>query len=539
MTASYMAHLGLSPAYIATNMSQVPMITVPWLRGRHTTQSVMDQLGTALKDVSKIIYSNASEDGWRMEFNWEGKLNKGESAMMQELLERNKLDITIEHDLSTVAKGRNSTGLPSVFSRTNESIQLLNTPVRITELANRGVTALAAYRLEANRLKRAQSANKLSDRQIHQRATEYAVDAVNETQLDYSGLNAPRYMQTLGGSKSLAKLAFQFRKYQQGMLYLVFSNIKNALAGATVQQRREARRTLTGLFVTTGLMGGLTGLPLAGTLAVIVDLAQDMAGEDDEPYDIEVEIRNSLTDYLGADVSGAIVRGLPTLFAGVDVSRRVGMGDLLFPVPYARKADNARDTIMEYMIASLGAAPNYLINALGAGQYIAEGEYEKALEKTFPIKAVQNVVKAYRYSEEGMTDSQGEVILPPETFDSSDLLMRAFGFSTTMESDYYEAYGRMRDIQTALMNKRSDLIKSYSQARLDKDSQRMKTALDEIKAFNERNADRGRGVVITKSSLVRSTKTRASNRVERLESGLRGGRRYQPYLEDVRFATGE
>jgi hypothetical protein len=97
----------------------------------------------------------------------------------------------------------------------------------------------------------------------------------------------------------------------------------------------------------------------------------------------------------------------------------------------------------------------------------------------------------------------------------------------------------MRDIQTALMNKRSDLIKSYSQARLDKDSQRMKTALDEIKAFNERNADRGRGVVITKSSLVRSTKTRASNRVERLESGLRGGRRYQPYLEDVRFATGE
>ncbi|MDV7402508.1 hypothetical protein RZS08_64395, partial [Arthrospira platensis SPKY1] len=90
---------------------------------------------------------------------------------------------------------------------------------------------------------------------------EHAAKALSETQLNYSGLNTARHMQVVLGSKALARLMMQFRKFQQGMVYLVVKNAYDAYKGETKEDRRIARRTLAGVFGTTGLMAGTLGLP--------------------------------------------------------------------------------------------------------------------------------------------------------------------------------------------------------------------------------------------------------------------------------------
>ncbi|MBT7005054.1 MAG: PLxRFG domain-containing protein [Chloroflexi bacterium] len=555
MTLSFMAHLGLSPAYIATNMSQVPMITAPWLAARHGVRSATSAIGKAYADTGKIIKSNWVKEGgfrnggWRMEFDWEGKLPANESRMMQELLERNKLDITIEHDLSAVAKGGSDSGIASQFSRNSEYIQILNTPVRISELANRAVTALASYRLESKRLK---GDSTLSAEQVHAQATEYALQGVNETQLDYSGLNAPRYMQEVAGSRALGKIVFQFRKYQQGMVYLITKNMKDAMfnSNATKQEQREARNTLFGLFTTTGIMGGMTGMPLAGSIAWLANLATEVFGDDDdEPFDAELALREFWSEFGGggedgADFARAMMHGLPTI-GGLDVSRRIGMGDLLFALPFRREGETPRETVAETIIAALGAAPAYGVNAYDGVNTMVDaastgegGRFMKGLEKIVPAKGVQNLFKGYNLSDQGLTERSGEPIIGPEGFDSADVLMQYMGFAPTKVSDYYTANMRRSKVKQAVEGVRGDLLRRYAQAKLVGDRSTVQAVRKEIQAFNLRNNQR-KGVRITPKTMRRSLQNRRDSRRDRGAGGLRGGKQYDRYNDEVDFITGE
>lgn len=545
MTGSFFTYLGLSPAYVLTNFSQVGMITVPWLAGRHSPNTVLRQVGKAYKDAGKIIYSNYAKNGWRTEFDWKGKVTDGESAMLEELLQRNKLDVTIEHDLTATAEGSS----PWTFNRSNDYIQIANLPVRITELNNRAVTALAAYRLELARLAKDRS---LSAEQRQAKATAYAVDAVNETQLDYSGLNSARYMQKFIGSRDIARVMFQFRKYQQGMVYLVMNNIFDGFtrAGVSKERQREAQRTLFGLFTTTGLVGGLAATPLAGTIAAIAEIAVDVFGEDDEPFDAELALREYIATMFGggpegAEVARMVMKGIPTQIGeGVDVSRRITMGDLLFPFPFMRDGSTPRETMSEMVIAAMGAAPNYAFNLYDGGKILQEAYAEDDVDKLYkgaakvvPIKGVQNLIKGWKLSDTGLTERSGEPILEADEFTAGEILMQALGLSPAQLSDYYTANARRAEVKSAVEDARNDLLRRYAQAKLKGNSARVQAVRKEIRDFNQRNRQR-RTARITSDNLRRAVRYRQESRRNRLETGLRGGRQYESFNEDVNFITG-
>ncbi|MGS7337819.1 hypothetical protein, partial [Enterobacter kobei] len=88
----------------------------------------------------------------------------------------------------------------------------MNFMPRQTEIVNRVATALAAYRLER---KAAAATPALS---WEPKARAYAERMVVDSHLDYTPENAPRLMraESLGG---LGRLVWQFKKYQQGMIY--------------------------------------------------------------------------------------------------------------------------------------------------------------------------------------------------------------------------------------------------------------------------------------------------------------------------------
>lgn len=540
VNASYFAHLGLSPAFLLTNMTQVPMITAPWLGSRHGMGATKRAMAMALADTAKIIKSSFKDGDWRSEIDWTELFPEGsnEDRMFRDLLDRNVLDITMEHDLAAVANAQKGLFDDKIAKATNNKlggmsdvVKLVNTPVRITELANRAVTALSAYRLKMEALASAQ----MTAEERHTAAVNYAARAVSETQLNYSELNAPRHMRQVFGSKPLAKMIFQFRKYQQGMLYLIAKNISDSMPGSNVskEDRRIARRTIAGLYMTTGLMAGTTGMPLMGTvgLAGIANLIAAAFGDDDEPWDFETEYRNFLTDWLGKDVALLVAKGLPA-YLGADLSARVGMGEIANPIPFVQRGATGQSTVANVMYAA-GGAPIGMVGTMYDGIVaMANGDVAKGMEKVIPVKAVKDALRTYRYADEGMTDKRGNVILAPEKFDAWDLTLRGMGFTPTKESEYYAANAALQEAKMAATDVRTRLLRDYSEAKLKGEP------TDEVDAkiaeFNERHPEKG--VKIDMSTKLKSVQARRKMAAERTESGLRVGKYEKPFAGAARFA---
>lgn len=543
VNASYFAHLGLSPAFLLTNMTQVPMITAPWLGARHGVGATKRAMAMALADTAKIIKSTYKDGDWRSELNWNSLFPEGsnEDRMFRDLLDRNVLDITMEHDLAAVASAQKGIFDDKISKATggklggmSDVVKLVNTPVRITELANRAVTALSAYRMKMEALATAP----MTPEERHTASVNYAARAVSETQLNYSELNAPRHMRQVFGSKPLAKMIFQFRKYQQGMLYLIAKNISDALpnSNATKEDRRIARRTIAGLYATTGLMAGTTGMPLMGTvgLAGIANLIAAAFGDEDEPWDFEVEYRNFLTDWLGKDMALLVAKGLPA-YLGADLSKRVGMGDIANPIPFVQRGQTGQSTVANVLYAA-GGAPIGMVGTMYDGIVaMANGDVMKGMEKVIPVKAVKDALRTYRYADEGMTDKRGNVILSPEKFDAWDLTLRGMGFTPTKESEYYAANAAMQEAKTAATDVRTRLLREYSEAKLKGESTEDIDA--KIVDFNSRHPEKT--VKIDYSTKLKAVQARRKMAAERNEAGLRIGKNEKPFADEARFATQE
>lgn len=518
LQVSYFANLGLSPAFLLTNMTQVPMITAPWLGARHGFAKATRALAEAFtdtKDMVRATYAGKGvKDGWRSEFDWSQKYPEGtdEHKLFRELLDRNLLDITMEHDLTAVAEVRNT--------KIDDAIKIANLPVRVTETVNRSITGLAAYRLAR------------ADGKSHEQAVEHAAKALSETQLNYSGLNTARHMQVVLGSKALARLMMQFRKFQQGMVYLIVKNAYDAYKGETKEDRRIARRTLAGVFGTTGLMAGTLGLPFAGTVAAVVGAVGGMLDDDDEPFDPVVEYRNFLTDMFGPEMAAVLAKGLPTLM-NVDLSKRVGMGDIGTPLPFMRQGRTGTEAVNNTLGAAAGAWAGTTASMLDGIAFLANGDYAKAAEKIIPIKAAQNLVRGYRYDDQGLTNRNGELVVPAEKFSAWDIALRTAGFQPMREAEYYEANQAVEGAKRAAQDTRTKLLRQYAQAKLRGEPTADVDA--EIKAFNERHPQKG--LRIDYSARARAVQARRKMADERNEAGVRVDRTGALFEERGRFAA--
>ncbi len=507
---SYLAHLGLSPAYWITNALQTPMITMPWLTARHSFKDANFALAAALVDVKDIMKTSVRDkDGkldWRFEFDWTKKFPEGtgEHEMFKQLLERNKLDITIEHDLMAVAEG--------THSKATEALKMLNTPVRSIELVNRGTTALAAYRLGLKKYDGDQT-----------KAIEHAIRAVNDTQLDYSMLNSARHMQSVMGSKSAARIMMQFRKFQQGMVYLLASSTYDAVKGSSPEVRREAKRTLLGIFATTSMMAGALGVPALGTAMFVANIIGKAFDDDDDPFDAEREYKNWIVSIFGQELGSVVLRGLPSV-ANVDMTKRVGMADVLSPMPFYQGGNSGREVVGN-TLAALGGAPVGTIAGVVEGMLkLANGDMLKGAEKIVPLKLAQNVIRSYRYDQEGMTDTRGNVVVPEDRFSPYDLAVRGMGFSTLEETEHFEGKRAIKDAEYAAKDVRTKLVNKLVKGDL-------KMTDPEVLGFNRRHP----GNRITYKTVMQSRKQRAEQDRNRTSFGVVKTKANEDFMDNAAF----
>ena len=491
--ATYLTYLGLSPSFLMLNLTQPWFISAPILASRHHFKAV-GELKSSMVAAAAMLKANYN-DQKTLYFQFEpekaqqaGQVSADEVLMLRDMLDSGRIDITITQDLGVTAAGEKHTWL----SRTT---QFAGAPAQQIEVLNRVATALAAYRLE----KQMQRAKGLPNNKVIELAGEYANKVVGETHLNYAAENRARLMHpnTWGG---WGRIIWQFRTYQQGMLYLVFKNLIDATRGDKEAQRASAYLAGTMLGAT-----GLVGVPGAGAAFFAAQAIYNAFTEDDDEKDLRQMFYAGAENVLGKGAADVLMKGLPSI-VDVDLSQRAGLGDLLSPAPYADERAEGRDMFGAYWVAmTAGAAGGMVGNWLEAISLLNKGEFSKAAAAALP-KVLADPIRAWRESEYGVTDNRGRVLVQAEEREFADLLARAAGLPQVEDARRNEQRRAFFDARENRDTARQRLLTEFAQARLA--GRPVTDVIEAINEFNQRHPD-ARITPANRESAVRSTRERA------------------------------
>jgi hypothetical protein len=361
----------MSPAYYMQNATQPWMLTLPVLGAEFGVAKAGKALGNAYKDVHNIWNKGLSGELADLSRH----PNAAERQMLEALRDLGSLDVGMSSDLGSF-EGPKSRGMAWVNARHQNMIHA----VRTVEIFNRGATALASYRL-------ARAAG-----QTHEQASNYAKKQVQVTQGDYSGINAPRILSSMGG---WTKVMFQFRKFQLIQIGLLVRSIANITRTQGAAEKLVASKQLAYLLSTHGLVGGAMGLPMAN---IIGWAAAMVAGGDDDPKDAELLARKAIGNKQIADL---VLKGLPAM-AGIDVSGRLGMGQTFSIMPFV-EMEFSRDGYAA-MFTQLMGGPSA---ALGMSIWDATGmmfnnNFQLGFAQMMP-RGLRDMMRAGVYATRGVT----------------------------------------------------------------------------------------------------------------------------------------
>lgn len=457
-TLSWISHLGLSPSFIVINSTQPWLVTGPVLAGKFGFGRATKALTSASQDALKVLHAARFKDNkWDA---WSGisedsLSSKEERTMIRELMKRGIVDEGAQNDLTQFANGKTN-WLDRVSRVSGWATQQV-------ELVNRMATALASFRLARQKMS-------------YEDAMNYAYDTTVATQFDYSAEGTARVMRE-GGGVPFARLIFQFRRYQQGMMYLLGSNLKKAFTSPT--ERKQAAATLGYFVMSSGMAAGALGLPFIGTATALANL---MIDDDDPEGDAETRLRNIIYHMTGDDkaLSDILTKGVPAAF-GADFSKRIGLSDVAQPFPMMRfsGARTGRAKAGETLLNVIGPSGGMLASAFDAYDLFDQGDWYRGTEKLVP-KAIMDPLRASRYATQGMTDGSGD---PTGTAISGwDVTLKTLGIAPISEANYYEGTAAIKDVTTATSSRKGNIGNKYRAALRDGD---MSSVRQMITKFNQ------------------------------------------------------
>lgn len=508
----FIYYLGLSPAAAMVNLSQTALVAYPIMGAKWGFDKAANELLKASNDFRKGVEFH--------KVKWEGSktdlyktissdiskfLNKDEKQAYEDAVARGVIDVTQAHDLAGIAQGEDS----GIMWKTRPIMRAASVMFHSAERFNREVTFIAAYRLAR------QSGEK------HDSAFDQAVDATYRGHFDYSSGNRPRIMQG-----NVAKVLLLFKQFGQNMVYTLARQTYQSIKGETKAERKEARKSLAAILAMHATFAGTLGLPMVGML---LSLASWAGGDDDDPWDAEVALRNYLAEAFGPTISTLLMKGAPRAFTPFDMSGRVGINNML--LPDVQEGLEGKRWAESAMAGALGPVAGIGTNLVKGGQDITEGQTLRGIETMLPV-FLKNFAKTYRYADEGVQDKTGVSIM--DEVSSMDLLVQGMGFSPSDVRTANEGKTAIYQLNRKLNERRSRLMTLWSRAKMMDDQQEMDEIWEEIQGFNDKNPSRR----ITRMNLNQSYRNR-QRRIDRAEDGIYLSRNRQDAREAGYFAFGE
>lgn len=472
--------LGVSPAAALVNITQVPLVTLPVLGAKYGYGSASKELTRAYRDYMRG--GAGVREGF---FSIRKSLTGDEAKAYDEMVASGVLDKTLAHDLAGIADQGIAQGTVA-----HRVMSTLSWSFHKAELANREITAIAAYRLA---------------RQLgasHEKAVEAADDMVWDTQFDYTSGNRARVMQS-----DTARVLLLFRQFAQNMTYLLARTAWMAFSRRggvyTAEERAEARKTIAGILGMTGIAAGATGLPIYPVVAWAVAAALD---DEDEPIDPDTEIRNWLASVVGEDAAELLAKGAVNKAAGIDLSSRVSLANLWWHEDYREREGRSAGEAL--VVQAAGPVFSAMIDILYTGPRLWEQDQRvRALEKMSP-KFVRDVVRAGRFQEVGVTTLRGDPLL--DDLSPAEIAGQMAGFTPARLAERYEQNSALKKLEQRILDRRRDLLDAYALADRLNDTERREELIDSISRFNQANPEVG----ITADTIRRSLRSRAQASAE-------------------------
>ncbi|EGR3966742.1 PLxRFG domain-containing protein [Vibrio cholerae] len=469
--------LGLTPAAALVNLTQNLQVALPILGSRYGMAESSKMMSQATAQYLKAALTRNRPKGQGV---LGSVLTGGEKEAMRRAVAQGVIDVTQAADLAGLAENPNAK-----YSGTwNKAMNIIGWAFHHAEVFNREVTYIAAYRL---------AMKKHGD---HEKAIADAIKDTWDSHFDYSSINRARFMQS-----DMAAVAFQFKQYSQNMTYYLWANLAKALKGETPEVKSMARKQLLGTLASTFFIGGAGALPL-WAITTAIEAAQEIVGDDDEPFDAETELKRMLAEAFGKENAALIWHGaLPS------ISGRISLNDL-----WVRSINRDVDggaAYMEYMKQALGP----VIGGIGVSWAqgladISNDQFARGIER-IPPKAIKDVLKTARYiNEGGVTTKNGDEIVSDLT--AFELLGQASGFAIGRANLQYDENNAIKNYETFIVKRRQSLMNAYYTAYRLKDGEAMKAMMVKIRKFNQ--SQYGKRNPITTESLRLSLKVRARKR---------------------------
>ncbi|EKF9168765.1 PLxRFG domain-containing protein [Vibrio cholerae] len=491
--------LGLTPAAALVNLTQNLQVALPILGSRYGMAESSKMMSQATAQYLKAAFTRNRPKGQGI---LGSVLAGGEKEAMRRAVAQGVIDVTQAADLAGLAENPNAK-----YSGTwNKAMNIIGWAFHHAEVFNREVTYIAAYRL---------AMKKHGD---HEKAIADAIKDTWDSHFDYSSINRARFMQS-----DMAAVALQFKQYSQNMTYYLWANLAKALKGETPEVKSMARKQLLGTLASTFFIGGAGALPL-WAITTAIEAAQEIVGDDDEPFDAETELKRMLAEAFGKENAALIWHGaLPS------ISGRISLNDLW--VRSINRDVDASTAYVEYMKQALGP----VIGGIGVSWAqgladISNDQFARGIE-LIPPKAIKDVLKTARYiNEGGVTTKNGDEIVSDLT--AFELLGQASGFAIGRANLQYDENNAIKNYETFIVKRRQSLMNAYYTAYRLKDGEAMKSVMVKIRKFNQ--SQYGKRNPITTEGLQQSIKMRLRN-ISKTQNGIRLNPKLERLLAEYDF----
>ena len=352
----------------------------------------------------------------------------------------------------------------------------------MTEQLPREMMAMAAYRLG-----RSQGLS-------HDEATKKALVLTHDAMYDYSMFDTPRYFRGPVG-----RTIFQFKKFSQNTAFYLTTNFLQIFKGADPTIRKQAATRFFGTLGMTGMFAGLTGMPLYTVMSTVAEKVLSAFGDDDDDedsaifqirkYGYDLWFKKWLSENFGANVATYVAMGPVTGLTGADFNSRVKLNDLFF-----------QDWEFKGL---LGPSFGMFENAQRAYDRFKEGQTERAIETMMP-SAIRQILKAYRFSEEGVKTPKGYEVVAKEDLDWMDIAMQGIGYAPIKVSAKQTENFKLKKLEQEREEERTELLKRSVYARRGISDEDPDDIQEDIDKFNSKFPNRR----ITPATIMQSDQAR-------------------------------
>lgn len=429
-----------------TNLMQVPMVTAPWMKGMASHKQVAGLLGTAYKDTAKMFaFPRTGLDVF------DPKKAPADIRDVMEQAWREGYFVPLNTYEAMAISNTNIAALRGLSRNAREAMNWVAIKFSTAERVNRMATFIAAYRMAMNMsnykkiveyirrdaLAREMVLSKLPDRggknedgtvnekAIKEFARQFAEYATISTQLRMGRLNRPAIFRGAG------TLVFQFMSFTAQVLELQYRLVR--LHGA------KGAQAVGFMLLALVAMSGIWGLPFADDLKELFEFIYKRMTRRD--IDIETEVRGWIAKRFGTAIAEAISRGVPRVVANVDMSVRLGFGDII--------PNDTNDL--------LGVWYDMMIGRPGrVATEVSRDQYAKAFAEAMP-NWIGNMIKAVEMAGEGVQSmATGDTIIPPEAVTNWDATLKFFGFTSANVSNERERNWAVKRASNAINDLRAD-----------------------------------------------------------------------------------